>query len=105
MDVKARASFAKRMREERLTMITVCLDEPGHEALPSISDRTGLSWACMRIQDQNDPILKAFYIREFPTTVVVDSAGIVQNGFSSWDDLAVIVRAELLMAEWKERRK
>jgi hypothetical protein len=94
MDLEARSSFARRMRSEPLTIITVCLNTAGVDRLPSPLARAELPWTCVRVEDANDP---------FPTTIVVDQAGIVRGAPSGWDDTVLL--ANRLLAEPERKRQ
>lgn len=103
MDLEARSTFARRMKAEPLTILTVCLNTAGVDQLPSPMARAELPWTCVLVDDANDPILQEYKVRTFPTTIVVDQAGIVRGAPSGWDDTVLLANRLLAEPERKHR--
>lgn len=95
MDLKARSSLAARMKGRRLTILTFFTAESGDDRFPSPTERSELSWKCIRVRDANHPILLEYKVRKFPTTIVVDPAGIVRGAPLGWDDTVLLVNGLL----------
>jgi len=96
-----RVALMRTLEGRPFSVLGVDIDSPATENFQRDAARYGQTWRTALVFTVQDPLVHTYLARKFPTTLVIDAAGVIRGRNLSWNESVALV--EKLIAETESK--
>jgi peroxiredoxin len=103
--IQPRIELMKKLEDRPFSMVGLDIDSPAMENFQRNASKYGLTWRTALLFTPQDPLIQAFLVRTYPTTLVIDGDGVIRGRNLPWNDSVKLVEKLLADLEAKSPKK
>lgn len=103
--IPARLELMKRLEGRPFSMLGVDVDSPSVPKFQSQAGPRGVTWRTLLTFHPRDELVGTFFVRSYPTTLVIDSEGVIRSRNAPWDEMVKVVEKLVAELEAKSPKK
>jgi thiol-disulfide isomerase/thioredoxin len=95
--VVLRTELAKKLEGKPFSLIGIDIDRITPKVFFEEAARRGVTWRTSIINTYGDQVMQSYFVRRYPTAIVIDAEGVIRARNLPWDETAKLV-GELVAA-------
>jgi AhpC/TSA family len=103
--IPERVELMKKLEGRPFSLLGIDVDCPGVEKFQVEATQYGQTWRTALTFTAQDPLVHAFLVRTYPTTLVIDGEGVIRGRNLPWDESVKLVEKLVAEVEAKSPKK